>query len=132
MFEYSSSVEPAVMVVRGVLHGCIGVCCSAKYPSVFANIGDKEIWDFVQEKAIKIDVDHMGKNQNQDGNDEEGKNVNQIVDQTEKKPKNLVVLMKKKPTFRIFRFFDDLLKQKKTPKGKTIVKPRLNSPNAKY
>ena len=82
MFEYSSSVEPAVMVVRGVLHGCIGVCCSAKYPSVFANIGDKEIWDFVQEKAIKIDVDHMGKNQNQDGNDEEGKNINQIVDHT--------------------------------------------------
>ena len=52
------------MVVRGVLHGCIGVCCSAKYPSVFANIGDKEIWNFVQEKGIKINVDH--KEQNQD------------------------------------------------------------------
>ena len=45
------------MVARGVLHGCIGACCSANYPSVFANLGDKEIWDFVQGKAIKLNVD---------------------------------------------------------------------------
>ena len=68
MFEYSSSLEPPVMVARGVLHGCIGVCCTAKYPSVFANIGDKDIWNFVQEKAIKINVD----NQNEDPNQIEG------------------------------------------------------------
>ena len=68
MVEYSSSLEPPVMVARGVLHGCIGVCCTAKYPSVFANIGDKDIWNFVQEKAIKINVD----NQNEDPNRIEG------------------------------------------------------------
>ena len=71
MVEYSSSLEPPVMVARGVLHGCIGVCCTAKYPSVFANIGDKDIWNFVQEKAIKIDVD----NQNEDPNQIEGKEI---------------------------------------------------------
>ena len=59
------------MVARGVLHGCIGVCCTAKYPSVFANIGDKDIWNFVQEKAIKIDVD----NQNEDPNQIEGNKI---------------------------------------------------------
>ena len=71
MVEYSSSLEPPVMVARGVLHGCIGVCCTAKYPSVFANIGDKDIWNFVQEKAIKIDVD----NQNEDPNQIEGNKI---------------------------------------------------------
>ena len=64
LIEYVSSFRPAVMVVRGVLHGCIGVCCSAKYPTVFANIGDIEIWNFVQEKAIKINVDQKEQNQN--------------------------------------------------------------------
>ena len=60
LIEYISSTRPAVMVARGVLHGCIGACCSANYPSVFANLGDKEIWNFVQGKAIKINIDKGG------------------------------------------------------------------------
>ena len=79
MVEYSSSLEPPVMVARGVLHGCIGVCCTAKYPSVFANIGDKDIWNFVQEKAIKINVDHTEKKQNIADHTE--KNKEKIIDE---------------------------------------------------
>ena len=62
MIEYISSTRPPVMVVRGVLHGCIGKCCGKKYPSIFANLGDKEIWNFVQETAIKIKVDNNNNN----------------------------------------------------------------------
>ena len=35
----------------GVLHGCIGECCSRAYPSVFANLGDDEIMDFIISNA---------------------------------------------------------------------------------
>ena len=34
-------------VALGVLHGCIGECCSRKYPSIFTRIDDKEVWNFI-------------------------------------------------------------------------------------
>ena len=40
------------MVARGILHGCIGECCSKEYPSVFANLGDKSIWNFIVGKSF--------------------------------------------------------------------------------
>ena len=40
-------------MIRGVVHGCIGGCCSKEYPTVFANLADKKIWDFVMEEGLK-------------------------------------------------------------------------------
>ena len=34
-------------VARGVLHGCIGECCSRKFPSIFTRIDDREVWNFI-------------------------------------------------------------------------------------
>ena len=34
-------------IARGVLHGCIGTCCSRRYPSVFTRIDDAEVWNFI-------------------------------------------------------------------------------------
>ena len=34
-------------VARGVLHGCIGECCSRKYPSIFTRIDDEIVWNFI-------------------------------------------------------------------------------------
>ena len=34
-------------IARGVLHGCIGTCCSRRYPSVFTSIDDVEVWNFI-------------------------------------------------------------------------------------
>ena len=51
MIEYITRVNPPVMVARGILHGCIGKCCSREYPSVFANLGDKSIWNFIVDKT---------------------------------------------------------------------------------
>ena len=44
-------------IARGVLHGCIGTCCSMRYPSVFTSIDDREIWNFI------YDVPENGKYQ---------------------------------------------------------------------
>ena len=52
MIEYITRVNPPVMVARGILHGCIGECCSKEYPSVFANLGDKSIWNFIVSKSF--------------------------------------------------------------------------------
>ena len=34
-------------IAHGVLHGCIGDCCSRRYPSVFTSIDDAEVWNFI-------------------------------------------------------------------------------------
>ena len=38
-------------IAIGVLHGCIGKCCTEKYPSVFVNLADEAIWNFVYKNA---------------------------------------------------------------------------------
>ena len=38
-------------IAIGVLHGCIGKCCTEKYPSVFVNLADEAIWKFVYNNA---------------------------------------------------------------------------------
>ena len=38
-------------IAIGVLHGCIGKCCTEKYPSVFVNLADEAIWKFVYKNA---------------------------------------------------------------------------------
>ena len=58
----------------GVLHGCIGECCSRAYPSVFANLGDDQIMNFIIRNANLtkptktngnlIDADSFGKETN--------------------------------------------------------------------
>ena len=58
----------------GVLHGCIGECCSRAYPSVFANLGDDQIMNFIIKNANLtkptktngnlIDADSFGKETN--------------------------------------------------------------------
>ena len=52
MIEYITRVNPPVMIARGILHGCIGKCCSKEYPSVFANLGEKSIWNFIVGKSF--------------------------------------------------------------------------------
>ena len=49
-------------VARGVLHGCIGECCSIDFPSVFANLADKEIWQFLKDQGINITYIEVDKN----------------------------------------------------------------------
>ena len=39
-------------IAIGVLHGCIGKCCTEKYPSVFVNLADEAIWKFVYKNAL--------------------------------------------------------------------------------
>ena len=34
-------------IAHGLLHGCIGDCCSRRYPSVFTSIDDAEVWNFI-------------------------------------------------------------------------------------
>ena len=34
-------------IAYGVLHGCIGKCCSRSYPSIFARIDEEDIWTFI-------------------------------------------------------------------------------------
>ena len=34
-------------IAHGVLHGCIGKCCSRSYPSIFTRIDEEEIWTFI-------------------------------------------------------------------------------------
>ena len=46
-------------IARGVLHGCIGTCCSMRYPSVFTNLDDKEIWNFIYD--VPESSTHTGK-----------------------------------------------------------------------
>lgn len=60
--EFVTSHSPPLTVARGILHGCIGKigqgkCCTVQYPSVFANLGDEEIWTFVKEAAYLVSVD---------------------------------------------------------------------------
>jgi len=40
------------VLIRGVVHGCIGGCCSKEYPTVFANLADKKIWNFVMKEGL--------------------------------------------------------------------------------
>ena len=48
-------------IAIGVLHGCIGKCCTEKYPSVFVNLADEAIWKFVYKNAgLSCDKDKRG------------------------------------------------------------------------
>ena len=35
------------------MDGHIGECCSKKYPAIFANLDDREIWSFIEENGVK-------------------------------------------------------------------------------
>ena len=40
------------VLIRGVVHGCIGACCSKEYPTVFANMADEKIWNFIMKEGL--------------------------------------------------------------------------------
>ena len=44
--------EKNSLVAYGVVHGCIGACCSIEYPSVFTSLGDSEVLTFVRDFGI--------------------------------------------------------------------------------
>jgi len=39
-------------LIRGVVYGCIGACCSKEYPTIFANMADKKIWNFIMKEGL--------------------------------------------------------------------------------
>jgi hypothetical protein len=43
-------------VAYGVVHGCIGACCSIEYPSVFTSLGDSEVLTFVRDFGITMNI----------------------------------------------------------------------------
>ena len=47
------------MVVYGVVHGCLGKCCSIDYPSVFTSLGDKDVLRFLNGVGIAINVENI-------------------------------------------------------------------------
>ena len=48
------------MVAYGVVHGCLGKCCSIDYPSVFTSLGDKEVLRFLNGVGgIAINVENI-------------------------------------------------------------------------
>ena len=53
LFEYIYGDKPQ-FVARGVLHGSIGDCGNIDFPSVFANLADKQIWQFLKDQDIDI------------------------------------------------------------------------------
>lgn len=40
------------VLIRGVVHGCIGGCCSKEFPTIFANLADQKIWNFVMKEGL--------------------------------------------------------------------------------
>ena len=48
--------EKNSLVAYGVVHGCIGACCSIEYPSVFTSLGDSEVLTFVRDFGITTNI----------------------------------------------------------------------------
>ena len=59
MVEYLEHHSQQFMVAYGVVHGCLKKCCTKDYPTVFTNLGDKEVLDFVRNYGIPIDIKSM-------------------------------------------------------------------------
>ena len=47
------------MVAYGVVHGCLGKCCSIDYPSVFTSLGDEEVLRFLNGVGIAINIENI-------------------------------------------------------------------------
>ena len=47
------------MVAYGVVHGCLGKCCSVDYPSVFTSLGDEEVLRFLNGIGIAINIENI-------------------------------------------------------------------------
>ena len=52
LFGYVQEKDHKLRVAYGVVHGCIGACCSIEYPSVFTSLGDSEVLTFVRDFGI--------------------------------------------------------------------------------
>ena len=53
------------MVAYGVVHGCLGKCCSIEYPSIFTSIGNADVLKFLNDVGITINVKNIAvKDQN--------------------------------------------------------------------
>ena len=47
------------MVAYGVVHGCLGKCCTIDYPSVFTSLGNKEVLRFLTGVGMAINVENI-------------------------------------------------------------------------
>ena len=47
------------MVAYGVVHGCLGKCCSIDYPSVFTSLGNEDVLRFLNGVGIAINVENF-------------------------------------------------------------------------
>ena len=56
LFEFVKGKNHRFMVAYGVVHGCLGKCCSIDYPSVFTSLGDKDVLRFLNGVGIAINV----------------------------------------------------------------------------
>jgi len=52
LIEIINKDEQSKVLIRGVVHGCLEKCCSKEYPTVFANLADRKIWNFVMEEGL--------------------------------------------------------------------------------
>ena len=65
IFEYLEYQNQQFMVAYGVVHGCLERCCTTDHPTIFTNLGDKEVLDFVKNVGITINIESMTtKNEN--------------------------------------------------------------------
>jgi uncharacterized membrane protein AbrB (regulator of aidB expression) len=49
-------------VAYGVVHGCLGKCCSIDYPSVFTSLGDEDVLRFLNGVGIAINIENIAAN----------------------------------------------------------------------
>ena len=56
LFGYVQGKNHNIRVAYGVVHGCIGACCSIDYPSVFTSLGDREVLTFVRGFGITTHI----------------------------------------------------------------------------
>ena len=56
LFGYIPGQKRNFRVAYGVVHGCIGTCCSVEYPSVFTSLGEKDVLDFVKGVGITTKI----------------------------------------------------------------------------
>ena len=67
LFELVKGKNHQFMVAYGVVHGCLGKCCSIEYPSVFTSLGNADVLRFLNGVGITINVKHIAvKDQNTD------------------------------------------------------------------
>ena len=64
MFEFVPGKTHQFMVAYGVVHGCIGRCCSIDYPSVFNSLGDDDVVKFLNGVGIAINVENIAAKDN--------------------------------------------------------------------